>query len=252
MRETINSCGRAEDLVTYLYSEATTDEARDFEGHARRCDACRAELAAFGGVREAIGDWRQQALGPLTHPAVEPTTSPLFNAAETSKPRSAPSALAALREFFTLSTAWVRAATVAVALAFCALVVIAVAHFVERPRTVVVEKQIKSGYTEEDVQAKIAEAVKRQKESDVQEISAPEKTRRTNGTQPEVVSNDRRERRGTRSQMASNTRAPQRVRRSSAQPSTELVSTEYLPFTAGDDDEKLPTLVDLVDDANEE
>jgi hypothetical protein len=251
MRETINSCGRAEDLVTYLYGEATTDEARDFESHARRCDACRAELAAFGGVREAIGDWRQQALGPLTHPAVEPNAaSASFNAAETSKPVRAPSALAALREFFTLSTTWMRAATVAVALAFCALVVIAIAHFVERPRTVVVEKQIKSGYTEEDVQARIAEALKRQKESDVQEISAPEKIQQMNGTQSEVVSKDRRERRGTRSQMASNTRAPQRVRRSSAQPSTELVSTEYLPFTAGDDDEKLPTLVDLVDDAN--
>ncbi|HEY0377094.1 MAG TPA: hypothetical protein VGC87_09060 [Pyrinomonadaceae bacterium] len=252
MREIINSCGRAEDLVTYLYGEANADEAKDFEGHSLVCEACRAELAAFGGVREAIGDWRQQALGTLTHPAVEPNASPLFNAAETSKPWRAPSALAALREFFALSTAWVRAATVAVALAFCALVVIAVAHFFERPRTVVVEKQIKSGYSQEELDARIAEAVKRQKDSGVQEISAPEKIQQANGATPVVASQKGRERRSTRPQMASNTRAPQRVRRSSVQPSTELASTEYLPFTAGDDDETLPTLADLVDDANQE
>lgn len=248
MRETINSCVRAEDLVTYLYGEATADEARDFEGHMRHCDACRAEAAAFGGVREAIGDWRRQALGTLTHTAVEPDAFPLFNAAETSKLRHAPSALAALREFFALSTAWLRAATVAVALAFCALVVIAVAHFVERPRTVLVEKQVKSGYSEKEVEARIAEAVKRQKESDQKE--QPEKIQQASATPPDVASRRQPERRDAQPQMASNTRAPQRVRRSPGQPSAELVSTEYLPFTAGEDDEQLPTLADLVDDAN--
>src|SRR5215213_1680764 len=134
MRDTSNTCGRAEALVTYLYGEATADEARDFEGHLRQCAACRTELADFGGVREAIGDWRLQALGTLAHTATEPDASPRFNAEETPQRRPA-SALAALREFFALSTAWVRAATAAVAVAFCALAAIAVAHFVEQPRT---------------------------------------------------------------------------------------------------------------------
>jgi hypothetical protein len=251
MRETINSCGRAEDLVAYLYGESNADEARDFEGHLRRCDACREELATFGGVREAIGDWRQQALGPSAHTAVEPAPSPPFNAAETYGAGRAPSALAALREFFALSTAWVRAATVAVALAFCALAVIAIAHFAEQPRTVVVEKQVKSGYTEQEVEARIAEALKRQKEAAVQEISAPEKIERVNDTQPGLASRKGHERRGTQPQMASNVRARQRTTRPPVAPSAELASTDYLPFTAGREDEKLPSLADLVDDAGQ-
>ena len=234
MREIINSCARADDLVTYLYGEATADEARDFEGHLRQCAACRTELADFGGVREAIGDWRLQALAPFAHTAAEPAASPLFNTAERHKQRPA-SALAALREFFALSTAWVRAAAVAVALAFCALVVIAVAHFVEQPRTVVVKEQIKSGYSQEEVNAMIAEAVKRQQESREQERPAPVQIERTNGTRPEVASQNRRERRVAQP-------------RSSAKPSAELASTEYLPFTAGQEDEEPPTLADLVDD----
>ena len=37
-----------------------------------------------------------------------------------------------------------------------------------------------------------------------------------------------------------------------AMPSAELASTEYLPFTAGQEDENLPSLADLVDDPNQE
>ena len=238
MLETNDSCGRAEDLVAYLYEEATPDEARDFESHLRLCAACRTELSAFGGVRQAIGDWRLQALGSLTHTAAEPDASPLFDAAAVPERRPA-NALAALREFFALSTAWVRAATVAVALAFCALVVIAVAHFVEEPRTVVVKEQVQSGYSQEQVNGLIAEALERQKVSDKRERDEPEQIQKASGTGRGAVSQDRRERRVARP-------------RSSAQPRAELASTEYLPFTAGQEDEELPNLVDIVDDANQE
>ena len=239
MRDTSNSCGRAEALVTYLYGEATADEARDFEGHLRQCAACRTELADFGGVREAIGDWRLQALGQLAHTAAEPDAPPLYNAAETPRRRHA-SALAALREFFALSTAWTRAATVAVAVAFCALAVIAVAHFFEQPRTLVVTEQIKSGFSREEVDAMIAEAMRQQQKPREQERPAPVEIRQANGTQPEVASRNRRERRVVAQP------------RQSARPSTELASTEYLPFTAGQEDEELPTLADLLDDTNQE
>ncbi len=238
MRDTSNSCGRAEALVTYLYGEATADEARDFEGHLRQCAACRTELADFGGVREAIGDWRLQVLGPLAHTAAEPDASLPFNAAETPQRRHA-SALAALREFFALSNVWVRAATVAVAVAFCALVAIAVAHFVEQPQTVVVKEQIKSGYSREEVDAIVAEAMQQQRKSREQERPTPVKIGQTIGARPEVASRSRRERRGAQP-------------RPSAEPSTELASTEFLPFTAGQEDEEAPTLTDLVDDANQE
>lgn len=252
MRETINSCARAEELVTYLYGEAAADEAKEFEGHLRLCDACRHELAAFGGVREAIGDWRQQALGHLTHPAVEPNASPLFNATEISRPRRASSALAALREFFALSNLWVRAATAAVALVFCALAVIAVAHFFEQPQTVVVKEQIKSGYTREEVEAMIAEAMKRQQDGREKEQVAPRTIQQINGTRPEVASKNKHERQSAQPQTASNKRVRQRAPRSSSTPSTELASTEYLPFTAGQEDEELPSLADIVDDANQD
>lgn len=238
MLETNDSCGRAEDLVAYLYEEATPTGARDFESHLRLCAACRTELAAFGGVRQAIGDWRLQALGSLTHTAAEPDASTHFNAAVVPERRPA-SALAALREFFALSTAWMRAATAAVALAFCTLVVIAVAHFVEEPKTVVVQKQVQTGYSQEQVNDLIAEALKRQQESRGQERPAPVKIERVNGTRPEVASQDRRERRVDRP-------------RSSARQPEELASTEYLPFTAGQEDEELPSLTDIVDDANQE
>lgn len=238
MLETNDTCGRAGDLVAYLYEEATPDEARNFEGHLRLCAACRTELAAFGGVRQAIGDWRLQALGSLTPSAAGPDDSPLFDAAETPARRPA-GALAALREFFALSPAWARAATAAVAVAFCALAVIAVAHFVEEPRTVVVQKQVQTGYSQEQVNSLIAEALERQKQSDKREQAAPEKIQEANDTRPEVASQNRRERRVARPLSA-------------ARPPAELASTEYLPFTAGQEEEELPSLADLVDDANEE
>ncbi|HKQ52073.1 MAG TPA: zf-HC2 domain-containing protein [Pyrinomonadaceae bacterium] len=247
MLETSKTCGRGEDLVAYLYEEATPAEASDFENHLRRCDACRTELAAFGGVRQAIGDWRLSAFGPLAHGAAEVDASLPFDAAETSRRRRPASALAALREFFALSPAWMRAATVAFAAAFCALVVIAVAHLVERPQIVVVKEQIKSGYSKEDVDSMIAEAIKRQKEQ-----ATPEKIQEANDTQPAVVSQNRNEGRGAQPRTARNARAQRRATRPSAEPSTVLASTEYLPFTASQEDEELPSLADLVDDANEE
>ncbi len=238
MLETNDSCGRAEDLVAYLYDEATPGEARDFESHLQMCAACRTELASFGGVRQAIGDWRLQALGSLTDTAAEPDASPYYNPADVTKRKPA-NALGALREFFALSTAWVRAATVAVALAFCALAVIAVAHFVEEPQTVVVKEQVNSGYSQEQVNGLIAEALERQKLSDKREQDAPEQVQKASVTGRGAAPQDRRERRVAQP-------------RSSAQPTAELASTEFLPFTAGQEEEELPSLVDIVDDANQE
>lgn len=244
MRETANSCARAEDLVAYLYEEATREEARDFEAHARECAFCREELAAFGGVREAIGDWRLQALGGLTHPAIEPKASALFARAETSEPVRA-SALFALREFFRLSPAWARAATAAFALAFCALAVIAVAHFVERPRALV--KEVKSGYSQAEVDAMIAaEVMKRRQESREKEEAAPERTGRPNETTEVAITPRNRRERSRPSSMAADAG---RKRQAGAEPAAELA---YLPFTAGEEEEELPTLADLLDEAKEE
>src|SRR5262249_41739077 len=59
----MNDCGRKEDLVTYLYSEANTSDRASFELHLDDCDSCRDELTDFGRVRDDLGAW-QLGLAP--------------------------------------------------------------------------------------------------------------------------------------------------------------------------------------------
>ena len=251
MQETTStkSCARAEDLVTYLYGEATRAEAKDFEAHLHHCASCRTELAAFGDVREAMSEWREQALGSLASPAFEADATRAFTPAVV--PARRRSALVALREFFMLSPAWMRAATAVVALLFCALAAFAVAYFVRQPQTVVVEKQINSGYTEEELQARIAQALKQQNASQVKDAPVPssEGVKIARDEQTKEQSPIKRKASGN-PQVAINNQRRQPVQRNRVQPSMELASTDYLPFTASGDDEKLPALADLVEDDN--
>src|SRR5436853_2055886 len=154
-------CARAEDMIAYIYGEASHAEARDFEKHTEQCSSCHAELTAFGNVREAITDWRQQALGTIASPAFEAKAA-MLPASRSEVYTKRRSAFAALREFFALSPVWMRAATAVVALIFCALAAIAVAHFTQQPKTVVVERTIKSGYSEEELKAEVARVIKKQ------------------------------------------------------------------------------------------
>jgi hypothetical protein len=62
-----NDCGHKEDLVTYLYGEASATGRASFERHLDNCDACRNELTAFGRVRLDLGAWQ---LGPLVRPEI--------------------------------------------------------------------------------------------------------------------------------------------------------------------------------------
>ncbi|HEV7904620.1 MAG TPA: zf-HC2 domain-containing protein [Pyrinomonadaceae bacterium] len=133
MNETknINSCERAGELVAYFYKEATPDERASFDAHLSRCAACRDELGAFAGVREAVGHWRAEILSAapasLANAAAQATT-PVRNERAAPVSSRASSALAALREFFTLSPVWMRAGTVAAALVVCALAALAVVN----------------------------------------------------------------------------------------------------------------------------
>jgi hypothetical protein len=242
-----NSCARNHDLVSYLYGEAAQDEAKDFEAHARDCAACRTELATFGNVREAVGEWRRQALGSFASTAFEEN-----NRVHAIAPTRRNSAVAALREFFTLSPAWMRAATAMTVIVFFALAAIAVAHFVRQPQTVIVEKVIESGYTEKEVEARIAKALKEQNDSRVKEAPVP-----VSETVNAADRNPPEERPGIKSgaygapQLANNSRKKQQAQpRSRIRPAIETAATDYLPFTASVDDEKLPSLSDLVDDVN--
>jgi hypothetical protein len=250
MQEITGSCARAADLVAYLYKEATPTEARDFENHMQRCASCSAEMAAFGDVRGAIGEWRQQALGAFSSTAFEANApAALASARKDSGQRR--SALTALREFFTLSPVWMRAATAAVALVFCTLAVIAVAHFAEQPKVVVVERPGKTDSMQENNKAQVAGTSGELKESkDVVNGQPP-------APQKVIVASDnksqtqRQIKRGATNPPLLTYKRKQALPHNITRPSEELASAnDYLPFTAPRDEEKLPSLADLADEPN--
>ncbi|MCA1631546.1 MAG: zf-HC2 domain-containing protein [Acidobacteria bacterium] len=120
-----NPCGRGEQLVGYLYGEATRDERAGFEQHLSQCAACRDEMAAFTQVRQSVGEWRAELLtrapGVVAAdviPAAAPTTT--LDAAPARR-----TAWDALREFFALSPAWLRFGSAAAAAVVCALAALA-------------------------------------------------------------------------------------------------------------------------------
>jgi hypothetical protein len=125
----IDNCERAGELVAYFYGEASRVEHESFDAHLARCGACRDELAAFAGVREAVGHWRAEILNNAAALSFADTGAPETRR-ETASGDAVPrrSALAALREFFALSPAWLRAGMAAAAIAVCALVALAVVN----------------------------------------------------------------------------------------------------------------------------
>src|SRR6478672_2903461 len=100
-------CHRAEDLVTYLYGEATAEEARDFAGHMQQCDACRTEFNVFNQVHESIVTWRNEALGTIASTEAARDNARVVSSEVVQSGRRLP-ALAALREFFSVSPLWLR------------------------------------------------------------------------------------------------------------------------------------------------
>lgn len=169
---TPRGCGRGEELVAYLYGEATKEEAGLFRKHLEACAVCREELTAFGGMREGLSAWRAEALGSV----------PALNIAGAFAPAGAVrpdvsrrrSARAALREFFALSPLWLRAGAFAATLALCALVALTLARaevrwgpdglaFRAGATEKVVKEQVpapaRAGYTDEQVNAIVARRV---------------------------------------------------------------------------------------------
>ncbi|HEX8888209.1 MAG TPA: zf-HC2 domain-containing protein [Pyrinomonadaceae bacterium] len=238
-------CARAEDLVAYLYGEATRGDARDFEKHMEQCASCRTEIKAFGNVREAVTEWRQAALGTIRSQAFETNVALIAEPKKAGVSRKL-SAFAAIREFFTLSPMWMRAATAVVAIVFCALAAITVAYFKQQPKTVVVEK--KTGYSEQELNERVAEAIKKLNDNKAVEKSTPSpqeiKIAQNQGKQNAQPARNN-------PQVAVNKVRRQLTPHRATEPSTELVrADDYLPFTASKDEEKLPSLSDLVSDDN--
>src|SRR5215207_1478965 len=123
---TPRGCGRGEELVAYLYGEATKEEAGLFRGHLEACAVCREELATLGGVRAGLGAWRAEALGTFPSLNIEEALAPTARVLPAASRQR--SARAALREFFSLSPLWLRAGACAATLAVCALVALTLAR----------------------------------------------------------------------------------------------------------------------------
>ena len=125
-------CHRAEDLVTYLYGEASEVDARDFAAHLEQCDACHSEFAVFQNVHDSILLWRNEALGSGFSPAAAPVETAVDSNQFVQHERKL-SALAALREFFSVSPLWLRAAAGFAALLLCVLGVLTISRSWNQP-----------------------------------------------------------------------------------------------------------------------
>jgi anti-sigma factor RsiW len=165
-------CGRGEELVTYLYGESDAGESKTFRQHLNNCAVCREELAAFGGVREAVGEWRAEVLSTTPALDIKEALTPAVRAPRA--PERKRSAMAALREFLSLSPLWLQAGAVAAALVVCALTALTFARtevswdsnglaFRTGVKDRVIEKQVQvpvqTGFTQEQVNVMVEKRV---------------------------------------------------------------------------------------------
>lgn len=86
-------CNTHELLVTYLYGETTPEDNLRFESHVQECASCRQELSAFEGVRQSLQQWQFDE-APNVHLVAAP------------QPHK--SALALLKELFTIMPVWAK------------------------------------------------------------------------------------------------------------------------------------------------
>jgi len=150
-------CHRAEDLVGYLYDEASPADALDFRSHLQQCDACRREFTVFNQVHDSIQLWRNEALGASFNPA-EVAYEPAADSRQFVRHERRLSALAALREFFSVSPLWLRGATAFAALLLCVLGVVMIARVSRKPVQIVATDDGRR-YTEQELKHQIDEAV---------------------------------------------------------------------------------------------
>ncbi|HXI75360.1 MAG TPA: zf-HC2 domain-containing protein, partial [Pyrinomonadaceae bacterium] len=148
------------DLVTYLYGEASEADALDFRNHLRQCDSCRSEFTVFNQVHQSIETWRNEALGASFNPAPTPATVAIDSTPVIRHERRL-SALAALREFFTVAPLWLRGATAFAALLFCVLGVMMIARLSDKPVATANNRKDEKMYTQQQVEAEVNKAVER-------------------------------------------------------------------------------------------
>ena len=139
------TCKHGKDLIGFLYGELDETQMQDFGNHVQHCVNCKTELAGLREVRQSIGAWRQETLGVISADTVSRSAPAIFMNAAYRKP----SALAAVRQFFSLSPLWMKGAVAFVSLLFCLLAILAIAHLTEGSRKPVV---VTTGPSEQEIQ----------------------------------------------------------------------------------------------------
>ncbi len=147
------NCERGNDLIAFLHGEIDVRSAQDFERHLLNCAVCESELGAFKQIRSSVIAWRQESLGAATATSVAAAAL-----VDRSSNPGKPSAIAAIREFLELSPLWMKCSIAFASVLFCAVSVLALAHLLENPTPVIVADEKR--YTEKELQAEIAEALK--------------------------------------------------------------------------------------------
>ncbi len=66
-----SACGFSDELVSYLYDEATDIEKTIFKAHLDNCSICADELSSFSGVHFSINDWKQKEFVSLKTPIID-------------------------------------------------------------------------------------------------------------------------------------------------------------------------------------
>lgn len=242
------SCARVEDLMAYLYGEADEAEAVSFAAHTQHCASCRKELAEFKQVRVAIGEWRAQALGAPASTATA-ANSPVINGPINAALERKRSALAALREFFTLSPAWMRAGVAALGLIFCALVALTVAQYLTQPKTVIVEKIVTVRPSVEELNALVETRIKEQGETLAAAPKDDSSKQPLSNTVEKERLREKTERVGRQNVAVQSKPARAPGLKISPQESREIARDLRLTIASNDEDD-LPRLSDLIDESN--
>jgi len=190
-------CGRASDLIAFLYNEANESETRDFELHLKACRACREEVASFGVVRESITAWRDEALSGFV-------STPLPAASQKK------SAIAALRQFFDLSPLWLKGATAFAILAFCALAYLATVGLNRTERgsagSTIATPKPETLYTQQDVDRLVKDALAKQQQPQQPVVVAQSPKPKTTKAPSQLANSRRPLTRAEREQLAADLR----------------------------------------------
>lgn len=126
-------CDRKEELIAYLYGEATAAEKTSFEQHLTQCAECGDELKAFGRVRDDLSAW-QVGFAPRTELVLQRGK------------------IEVLRELIGLFPIWARG--LAMAGAAAAIILVAVSASNLKGST-----PVAGGLSEQQVQAMVSKAV---------------------------------------------------------------------------------------------